>query len=269
MKTACRIFCFFWLGLLANTSFATDAGVVFFNQSKFLTVVQSNWYFNENGNSTLAKEESIVPVGQWVKHSIIRDHMTGYTFDVKDPRDHAWIKNPFVPGETFLQYLYYCDGPLYGGSLSLTPCINGLPSFTQKLDQTRLPNPGKGDHVQDCLDLHKNESGTLVDNNVIRLDYQPDGNLVLYTSAGDIPIWSSETQGNTGGKLCYEDDGDLVIYNSKGAPVWASGTENHDNTSIDFQRDCNVVMYDDDTGDPIWATYTAGCVSVSGLGRVK
>ncbi len=60
-----------------------------------------------------------------------------------------------------------------------------------------------------------------------RLDWQADGNLVLYT-AGGAPVWASNTNG-VGKQLAFQADGNLVIYRVKGEStpadaVWSSGT---------------------------------------------
>lgn len=80
---------------------------------------------------------------------------------------------------------------------------------------------------------------------------QADGNLVLYDTATDTEVWSTQTTGSGGTQLAMQTDGNLVLYTATGAPVWqsaTSGTENH----LAMQSDGNLVVYSS-IGVPLWA----------------
>jgi len=55
------------------------------------------------------------------------------------------------------------------------------------------------------------------------LEYQADGNLVLY-APGDVPYWASNTPGASVGYTVMQDDGNFVVYDGTATPIWASGT---------------------------------------------
>ncbi len=53
---------------------------------------------------------------------------------------------------------------------------------------------------------------------------QPDGNLVIYSRAGQA-LWTSQTSGSGLSSLNIQPDGNLVIYQvATGRALWASGT---------------------------------------------
>lgn len=102
------------------------------------------------------------------------------------------------------------------------------------------------------------------ENGQYRLDMQSDGNLVLYRSDGNAPLWASQTAGGGGTHAVMQDDGNLVIYGGSGA-VWASDTAGNSGAALRVQDDGNVVIYQ--SGSPLWATDTAG-PSASAAGSV-
>jgi hypothetical protein len=115
---------------------------------------------------------------------------------------------------------------------------------------------------------------------------QADGNLVIYDPGGHA-LWSSGTWQDAGSHLVVQDDGNVVIYRPDNTPVWATNTVqavmpsgptakgdgmqsgealNPDDsiTSNDgqfffvYQTDGNLVLYSNRTGNPLWASNTAG-----------
>ena len=76
--------------------------------------------------------------------------------------------------------------------------------------------------------------GTLLSTSEARLDWQSDGNLVLYdttTSPASIR-WQADLGGTTGYKLVFQSsNGDLVIRNSSNTILWESGTSDLDSSS--------------------------------------
>jgi hypothetical protein len=67
------------------------------------------------------------------------------------------------------------------------------------------------------------QSRIVSNNGLYHLDYQGDGNLVLY-APGDVPYWASNTPGASVGYTVMQGDGNLVVYDATGTPIWASGT---------------------------------------------
>jgi len=56
-----------------------------------------------------------------------------------------------------------------------------------------------------------------------RLDFQSDGNLVLYNGSGHA-LWAAGTSGTSGAVFRIQSDGNMVIYNGAGLPLWTSQT---------------------------------------------
>ena len=100
---------------------------------------------------------------------------------------------------------------------------------------------------------------TLLDNGLITLVFQADGNLVLYKKNG-APIWASGSQGKGGTRVDFQTDGNLVIYNGSNKAVWSTGTHNKGVTSLVAQTDGNLVIYDGGRKSK-WDTNTNGRVS--------
>jgi hypothetical protein len=92
------------------------------------------------------------------------------------------------------------------------------------------------------------------DNGQYRLDMQADGNLVLYQTSDNAPLWASQTAGRGGTHAVMQSDGNLVVYGDAGA-VWASQTAGNPGATLAVQDDGNVVIYR--SGTALWATQTA------------
>lgn len=63
-------------------------------------------------------------------------------------------------------------------------------------------------------------------NDLFRLVYQSDGNLVFYRQGGGA-LWSSKTNGKTVGRAEMQSDGNFVIYSASGTALWSSHTAGH------------------------------------------
>lgn len=100
---------------------------------------------------------------------------------------------------------------------------------------------------------------TLLDNGLITLVFQDDGNLVLYKKNG-AALWASGSNGKGGARVDFQGDGNLVIYNAANKAVWDSGSHNKGVTTLVAQTDGNLVMYDAGR-KPKWDTGTNGRVS--------
>ena len=92
------------------------------------------------------------------------------------------------------------------------------------------------------------------DNGRYRLAMQADGNLVLYRTDDNAPLWASQTAGRGGTRAVLQGDGNLVIYGD-GDAVWASQTAGHPGATLTVQDDGNVVI--SAGGTALWATETA------------
>ena len=107
---------------------------------------------------------------------------------------------------------------------------------------------------------------TVLANELLKLVFQRDGNLVLYRGSGtDLDaLWASNTNGQGASKLAFQGDGNLVIYALRGGKdvaIWASGTAGQGVATLALQDDCNLVLYDA-AGKPHWASNTAGQMAV-------
>ncbi|MDE0884179.1 MAG: hypothetical protein OSB70_01460 [Myxococcota bacterium] len=113
-----------------------------------------------------------------------------------------------------------------------------------------------------------------------RVEFQADGNLVLYEGEGQV-LWASESSGTSGAQLHIQGDGNLVVYNGSSQALWQSYTnyplEYHfagealalfssqilhsQNRKIEMLTDCNLVLYsfeNGETGGVVWHSDTAG-----------
>jgi len=77
--------------------------------------------------------------------------------------------------------------------------------------------------------------------NNYRLEFQGDGNLVLYNSSNK-PLWATGTVGR-GYKLKVQGDGNVVLYNSLSQPIWATMTNGNPGAFFSVQPDGNLVVY--------------------------
>lgn len=90
----------------------------------------------------------------------------------------------------------------------------------------------------------------------LELDFQPDGNVVLYRTDNHTPLWATGTNGHQSDRLTMQQDGNLVLYQQGGMAVWASHTNG-------AGADCYAILQDDGNfviykpgGTPIWASNT-------------
>jgi len=93
-------------------------------------------------------------------------------------------------------------------------------------------------------------------NGKARLSHQTDGNLVLYRTSDNYPLWHTYTYGQTTTHAVQQEDGNFVLYNGS-TPVWNSGTTGNGGAMLEVQNDCNLVIYHPN-GTPIWNTGTWG-----------
>jgi pimeloyl-ACP methyl ester carboxylesterase len=92
-------------------------------------------------------------------------------------------------------------------------------------------------------------------NGQYHLEFQWDGNVVLYRMADGLPLWATHT-GAAPGSFVMQGDGHLVLYDQGGTPVWYSGTAGYPGARLELQDDGNLVIYSYH-GAPLWASGTA------------
>ncbi len=72
-----------------------------------------------------------------------------------------------------------------------------------------------------------------------RLDFQDDGNLVLYDGNGSA-LWSTGTSGTSGARFRIQADGNMVVYNGAGEALWTSQTPgNFSEVAVCDDATCN------------------------------
>src|SRR4030095_10397331 len=79
------------------------------------------------------------------------------------------------------------------------------------------------------------------------LNYQGDGNLVIYDDGGTA-IWASNTAGSVGGECIMKGDGNLVIQTAIAGSAfqqtfWSSGTSGNSGNRLVLEDDGNLVIY--------------------------
>jgi hypothetical protein len=91
------------------------------------------------------------------------------------------------------------------------------------------------------------------DNGQYHLEYQPDGNLVLYTAA-NVPYFASDTDGTSVGFTVMQGDGNLVVYDGTDTPVWASGTWGNPGAFLTLGDDGSANIMSADGSTVLWTT---------------
>jgi hypothetical protein len=99
---------------------------------------------------------------------------------------------------------------------------------------------------------HEFKKGYICDIGIGKLEFQDDGNLVVY-DCNRKARWSSRSV-SSGVRAFFQSDGNLVVYDAGGRPIWNSGTHGRGKSLI-FQSDRNFVIYDGN-GRPVWNANT-------------
>ncbi|HEY9864751.1 MAG TPA: FAD-dependent oxidoreductase [Candidatus Obscuribacterales bacterium] len=91
-------------------------------------------------------------------------------------------------------------------------------------------------------------------NGLFNLNYQEDGNLVLYRAKDDKPLWASNTANKSAWRCYMQEDGNLVVYASEGKPVWSSQTYGlqYIGCKLTLSDSGQLVIYDQNNS-PMWA----------------
>ncbi|NUT45791.1 MAG: S8 family serine peptidase [Saccharothrix sp.] len=79
---------------------------------------------------------------------------------------------------------------------------------------------------------------------------QGDGNLVLYTAAGQA-LWHTNTHGTGAAYVVLQHDGNLVVYTAAGVAKWHTNTYGTAADRLIVQNDSNLVLYGP-TGQVFW-----------------
>jgi len=112
-----------------------------------------------------------------------------------------------------------------------------------------LPIPGTN-KVSTSLTLAQH--GVILENDQISLNWQEDGNLVLYFY-GKEPLWATNTEGK-GSVLTFDaNDHELQVKNSSGSIIWRSNTTNAN--LLKLQSDRNLVILNS-SNQTVWQSGT-------------
>lgn len=98
-----------------------------------------------------------------------------------------------------------------------------------------------------------NYADIVSNNGQYHFEYQPDGNLVLYT-ASNIPVFASNTPGTSPGATVMQGDGNLVIYDGTGTPIWATGTWGNPGAFLTLGDDGSLSIISADGSTVLWTT---------------
>jgi hypothetical protein len=96
------------------------------------------------------------------------------------------------------------------------------------------------------------DMGVAYYNSGFRLQFQNEGNLVLYYMATCTALFSSNTQGQNANLCVMQGDGNLVIYDNNRKPLWYSRTDGHPGAWLQLQGDGNLVIYEIYKNEPRW-----------------
>lgn len=120
----------------------------------------------------------------------------------------------------------------------------------------RLRNPSRmmsGETLQPQLD---GKTKTVRGRGQVRLDFQTDGNLVLY-GANNAPIWASGTNRSGISRLTMQPDGNLVIVGNDSKVYWASGTQGNPGAYLEVTKNDAVIRAP--TGNTVlWSAARSG-----------
>jgi hypothetical protein len=114
--------------------------------------------------------------------------------------------------------------------------------------------------AQEHLRIPQNESFSrrksfTSNNGLFTLNFQKDGNLVIYRVRDKKPLWASSTGSKNAFSCIFQSDGNLVIYDLDKNALWSSGTEGR-GSYLQLQNDGNLVIYND-INVALWASNTS------------
>jgi hypothetical protein len=94
-----------------------------------------------------------------------------------------------------------------------------------------------------------------------RLSFQSDGNLVLYTTAGDA-LWSTGTNNTNASHFDVQPNGEAIMYGTDGGYRWRSYTYDQ-RGQMRLTSDGNLVIYNNAGNQIVWETRTDICLTRS------
>lgn len=101
-------------------------------------------------------------------------------------------------------------------------------------------------------------------NGEYRLEFQPDGNVVIRRKSDQAVTWSSKSENSSADRLVLGPNGNLSVRGWGRSPAWESGTRNSRVSRMTLQNDGNLVMFDT-MNEQIWETGTQKAGDVSAL----
>ncbi|OFA06927.1 hypothetical protein [Duganella sp. HH101] len=91
--------------------------------------------------------------------------------------------------------------------------------------------------------LQANESIKPIDNNLAYLVMQGDGNLVLYRTSDNAPLWHTSSWGHPGAVTVMQGDGNLVVYGpNPGEVLFHTSTYNNPGSYLQLLSSGNLVV---------------------------
>ena len=192
-------------------------------QSAFYSQTSSAYFKYIEGAAYCGDDTQIIAIGRLMKG-----------------QEESMLSQPFRASGAVLS-VDYADSDWAASVLSVNfaPLPKQIPAALQDM---RYPTPS--------------QSQELLNNGVVRLVWQADGNLVLYDKYG--ASWAAGTNGRGASSLSWQADGNLVVYAGSGHALFATGTNGHQNNVLVLQYDCNLVIYTS-VGVALWATGTDPC----------
>lgn len=128
-------------------------------------------------------------------------------------------------------------------SLILMIIIQAISAYAQ--EHLKIPN-----------DVSFNRGKSFVSNNrLFTLNFQKDGNLVIYRLRDKKALWASSTGNKNANSCIFQTDGNFVIYDLDNTALWSSGTEGR-GSYLQLQNDGNLVIYND-INVALWASNTS------------
>jgi hypothetical protein len=185
---------------------------------------------------------------------------TALCFNPSDGKLELWTSTAAIwtlggGGSTSLKIDDRCYLEIYGSTgtwkSSSGGCV-GTHAYNSKLSSR--------DHPDQVACLPADEAGgALLDNGTNYLQFESDGDLVLYNSQGQ--VWHSDTGGSSGKQLCFDSSAHFKVVNSSGDTKWsADGTGDGKGYKL-LLNNCYLQMNEKTaTGESmIWKSSKGGC----------
>jgi len=138
-------------------------------------------------------------------------------------------------------------GPRSGGF-----ALDSVPSDYWNVQQPAPapPSPGSAGTMTANTYLYPGDRVYSPDGSV-SLDYQGDGNLVLYRN-GSTVLWAAGTNWGNAGFAVMAGDGNCVLYDQGGNPYWWTGTQGNSGAYLGVSNSGGFVIYRSDSTAAWW-----------------